>query len=528
MPFHSFRHRTQWTAICLGALAALLMIVARPACADRPPLDERRRQVQVEKYERQQEKFAKSLAGIADYCDQHGYPKQATAIRELARPLPPDDLRALQLPTKMQPEIADDLPPAERQWRVELRHALQDQATQLYLIGQRALDIGDVRFAYQMMYEAVRFDPDCKPARNFLGYERSDDEWVTPFESRMRKSRYVNTEKFGWLPRDYVDRYEKGERYFKPGRGAGGRWVSAAQEAELRRDFNNAWVIRTEHYVVKTNHSLERGVELSRQLEEFYDVFFQTFSGFLTTQDQRASLARGRRRSTNNQFEVHYFRDKEDYAARLRTRIPEIDMTTGLYLSDTGIAYFYHHPEMDEDPDGPATRTIFHEATHQLFSETRRSRRTPQIVGQHAHFWIIEGIACYMESFAKAGDRYELGDPLYQRFRAARYRYLDDSYYIPLATFAEMGADEIQHAPEIRKLYSQASGLAHFFMHYGNGKYRDALIEHLSQLYSNNRNVRENPDSLPELIGTNYKQLDEQYGEYMRSEQDKLTVQTSE
>ena len=386
--------------------------------------------------------------------------------------------------------------------------------------------MGNVGFAYQMVHEAVRFDPDCKPARGFLGYERSGDEWVTPFQARMRKNHYVDTERFGWLPRDHVDRYEKGERYFKSGRGTRGRWVSAAQEAELRRDFKNAWVVQTEHYVVKTNHSLERGVQLSRQLEDFYRVFRETFSGFLTSQDQRAALAKGRRRSTNNQFEIHYFRDKEDYVARLRPRIPEISITTGLYLTDTGIAYFYHQPEMDEDPEGPATRTIFHEATHQLFSETRKTRRKSQIVGEHAHFWIIEGIACYMESFTKRGDQFELGDPRYQRFRAARYRYLEDGYYIPLETFAAMGTNQIQQSREIRKLYSQASGLTQFFMHYGDGKYRDALIEHLSQLYSRNRNVRDNPATLPQLIGTDYKHLDEQYGEYMKSQQEKLTAQT--
>ncbi|QDU41875.1 hypothetical protein Mal52_03290 [Symmachiella dynata] len=527
MLIESIRRCSRGAMICLLAVAVEAVLIEGAAVADRPGQAERRRQVQLNKYEALQAKFAKSLEEVAAQCDQNGFPKQAAAIRELGVPLPVDDLRTLELPDKIQPDIANDLSPAERRWRVELRHLQQEQAIQLYQLAQRVIEIGEVRFAYQLIQEAVRQDPDNKSVRSFLGYERSGDEWTTPFLARMRQKHYVNTEKFGWLPRDHVKRYEKGDRYFRSGRGSVGRWVSAAQEAELRRSFKNAWEVESEHYLIKTNHSLERGVELSRQLEQFYRVFFQTFSGFLTTQDQRSSLAKGRRRSTKNQFEIHYFSNKEDYVEALRPRVPEISITTGLYLTDTGIAYFYHQPEMDEDPEGPATRTIFHEATHQLFAETRKTRRKSLMVGEHAHFWIIEGIACYMESFAKKGDRYELGDPMYQRFRAARYRYLEDDYYIPLGRFASQGANEIQHSIEIRKLYSQASGLTHFFMHYKDGKYRDALIEHLSQLYSTNLRVRERPATLPQLIGTDYKTLDEQYGEYMRAEQERLTAQAN-
>ncbi len=523
--FSILHNRRLLIAFCSAAAFSLLL--TSPGQAQRRSQAERRRQVQVDKYQKLQLGFARSLQKIADTCEGLGDHKQAAAIRELAIPARRDEMSIRTLPPEIQPDVPDDLPADERLWRVELRHQRQEHAAELYQLAQRALDIGDVRFSYDLVYEALRQDPDCAPARGFLGYERSGKEWVTPFESRMRRSRMVNTEQFGWLPKDHVERYEQGERYFKPGRSANGRWVSAAQEAELRRDFKNAWVIRTEHYVIKTNHSMERGVELSRQLEDFYRLFFQTFAGFLTSRDQRIALGKGRRRSVSPQFEIHYFRTKDDYVTTLRPRVPQIDITTGLYLTDTGIAYFYHQEEMDDDPDGAATRTIFHEATHQLFSETRKSRRRTEMVGEKGHFWIIEGIACYMESFTKNDGRYTLGDPSYQRFNAARYRYIKDEYYIPLSRFVAMGARKIQNSRDIRKIYSQASGLAHFFMHAGNGKYRDALIEHLSQLYSRNRRIRENPATLPELIGTDYEALDDEYGAYLREQQNQRTASTN-
>ena len=45
-----------------------------------------------------------------------------------------------------------------------------------------------------------------------------------------------------------------------------------------------------------------------------------------------------------------------------------------------------------------------------------------------------------------------------------------------------MGMQEFQSSRDIAKRYSQAAGLAHFFMHYDNGRYRDVLIEHLSEI----------------------------------------------
>ncbi len=525
MPFSLVCRLNRRMITFVFAIACLTLLVPPSAQAQRRDQEERRRQVQYDKYDKLQTDFAKSLEEIANFCERIGNQQQAKAIRDLARPAKREGLHTQSLPRQLQPDIATDLPVDERQWRVELRHHQQQHATNLYQLAQRVLEIGDVRFAYDLIYEAIRQNPDCAPAREFLGFERSGTEWVTPFEMRMRRDQMVDTPQFGWLPKDQVARYEAGERYFKGGRGISGRWVSAAQEAELRRDFKNAWVIPSEHYVIKTNHSLERGVELSRQLEDFYQLFFQTFAGFLTTQDQRVALGKGRRRSVSKPFEIHYFREKEDYVTRLRPRVPEIAITTGLYLTDTGIAYFYHQPEMDEDPNGAATRTIFHEATHQLFSETRKSRRKTTMVGEKAHFWIIEGIACYMESFTKENGGYTLGDPEYQRFRAARYRYINDEYYIPLQKLTTMGSQQIQHSPEIRRIYSQASGLAHFFMHYQDGKYRDALIEHLSQLYSRNRKIRESPATLPDLTGIDYSTLDAQYGQFLRQQHEERTVQ---
>ena len=134
-----------------------------------------------------------------------------------------------------------------------------------------------------------------------------------------------------------------------------------------------------------------------------------------------------------------------------------------------------------------------------------------------ANFWIIEGIACYMESFQQDGEHTSLGDPSYIRFQNAQHRYVIDKYYVPLARFAAMGGEEFQHVPkdELPKNYTQASGLTHFFLHYEDGIYREALIKHLSDIYSLNLRVRDNPRGLDKLTGVSYSELDRQYGKYI-------------
>jgi hypothetical protein len=141
-------------------------------------------------------------------------------------------------------------------------------------------------------------------------------------------------------------------------------------------------------------------------------------------------------------------------------------------------------------------------------------------VGEAANFWIIEGLACYMESLKRQDGQFVLGDPAFVRFHWARHRFLVDGYYVPLAPFASMGMQQFQHqsAEDLSRNYSQSSGLVHFFMHYEGGLYRDAMIEHLSQIYAPGKRITA-PQSLAELTGLSFAELDEQYKDYLRAQQ---------
>ena len=503
------RRAVLWLMFGLGLL---LVSPARSSALDEQAREAGRLGNYQKQYRELTERYAERLTQIAKTAEAGGFAEEAKDIRALAVPLDGAKIQAGSLPRNVQPDLPVTLP-REESWRLELRKVRQDHAAELYRLSRALLHERFPSQAYRLVREVVIADPDHTYARKILGFQRSGDEWITPFEAKQSRDRMVWHEKFGWLLKTYVDRYDRGQRYYA------GQWMPAEKEAEIRQDFRHAWEVRTEHFLVKANVSLEKGVEIAKKLEEYHDFFVQTFPGFFHTPEQlqklftSASLP-GRSRA-GNPFVVHYYRTREEYVRSLVQDIPQIGITNGLYHNGHRVAYFYDNPEESNDS------TLYHEATHQLLYETRfPDRQTAQMVGDDANFWIIEGIACYMESLKQTGGQKSLGDPEFIRFYWARNRFLSENYYVPLARLAAMGQNQFQHQPteEMSRNYSQSSGLVHFFMHYKDGLYRDAMIEHLSQIYRPGRRIQP-VATLAELTGVPFAELDKQYGEYLRAQQ---------
>ena len=210
-------------------------------------------------------------------------------------------------------------------------------------------------------------------------------------------------------------------------------------------------------------------------------------------------------------YEVHYYRSKEEYVRRLRPKIPQIEITDGLYFTGDRIAYFYHDDAVVED------RRLFHEGTHQLFYE---SLPVDRLVGERTNFWFVEGIACYLESYREIptpdGPRSEIGDPTDARVYAARVRLTRDGFYVPLKTLTGMSRVEIQaDANLIGRLYSQSSGLCHFLMHGDGGIYRNAVGGMLDALYQRSPRDRRPVPTFADLTGVPFEVLDRRYAAHV-------------
>jgi hypothetical protein len=444
-------------------------------------------------------KYRGQLDELAVWCESHGLAEQARKSRSWLRPQDPNKLYLAILPQVVgRPPLADDAPENVVQWDARLADLQRKQAAALFELARKAVLHNRASLAFDLMMAAIHEYPDHEAIRRILGYQKFEGQWRSADEVANLKKGMVWDAKFGWIPKTRVHRYNAGERY------ANGRWIAADDDARQHRDIQSGWIVQTEHYRVRTNHSLEAGVELGQSLERLYCVWKQLFIRFYASEDQVASLFDGRGRGRRNdppRHEVTYFRDREDYNRHLKATIPNIGISLGIYIATVRQAFFF--AGKDYDP-----RTLNHEATHQLFNE---SRPVTPAVGRLDNFWVIEGIAMYMESLHEEDGFYVLGGSDDLRMRAARFRLLNDNFYVPLADFTAMGMDQLQADKRIATLYSQAAGLTHFLIHGQKGRYRDALVSYLAAIYSGQANA----GTLARLTGTGYDDLDRQYRQFI-------------
>ncbi len=442
-------------------------------------------------------KHVAQIQQLAAWCNAQQLTEQAQKTRRCLGPRDPYKLYLPVLPEKVgRPDLNPDAPPEVVEWDRRLVRLRREQANALFDLARRAVRAHRVGLACELAMAAIRANPDHQALRRLLGFQQYHGQWRTAYEVRKMRDGQVWHGKFGWLPKSHVGRYEQGRRYYQ------GRWISAAEDAKLRRQIRSGWLVDTEHYTIRSNHSLEAAAQFGTKLERLQRLWRQIFVRYYATEAQVIAMFDGRaRRIPTPRYHVVYFRDREDYNRFLRTRMPNIGISIGVYYAPDLTAYFFAGKDYQD-------RTLYHEATHQLFHQ---SRRVPPDVGKNANFWIIEGIALYLESLREEDGYYLLGGFDDERMHAARYRLLKDNFYVPLEELTTYGMERIQKHPRIATLYSQAAGLTNFLVHYDGGRYRDALVEYLSVVYSG----RDTPDTLARLTGASYHQLDKQYRQFM-------------
>ena len=447
---------------------------------------------------KQNQRYAVALERLAALCERHGLAERAKATRSWNVKRDPEKIYVFDHVQAFVPdELAKPTTEQQRIWLDEFKKLRQSQARWLYEHAQLAAESGLVALAMELVYETLREDPNHGEARRILGYEKNNGRWVTAFTAKQQRRGLSWHDEFGWITPADVKRYEKGERR------DGVRWMSAEDDARRHATIERGWTVETEHFRITTNHSLATGARLGRTLEQLYHVWRQVFAGFLHSPAQANSWFRsGKVKQPKRLFDVYYFRTRDGYNAHLKRWEPRIEMSLGFYSDRQRKAYFFAGE--DQDP-----ATVLHEATHQLFSEARATRKD---CGEDAHFWIIEGIACYMESLARGAGYATVGGQEAGRVPAARIRLLRDGFYVPFAKLAAMGRTALQTHPDIRKIYSQISGQSAFLMHANQGKYRDALVDYLLEIYTT---ARPAATLLEKLTEQKHTELDTEYRAFM-------------
>jgi len=442
--------------------------------------------------------YRQKLEQLAAWCESRNLPEQAERTRRRLAPHDPYKIYIAALPQAVgPPPLAAQTSPAIAQWHERFWQLRREQAAALYDLARRVVRHRPA-LAYQLVLMAAREDPDHADVRRVLGYQQYEGRWHTFYEVQQLRAGRVWDDRFGWIARNDLPRYERGERPYR------GRWISAEEDARLHRQIENGWDVLTEHYQIRTNHSLEAGVALGAKLERLFRIWQQLFIRYYATQSQVVALFDGRAHLQRTRFprlQVVYFRDREDYLRALKPRVPNVEKSIGFYWAPARRAYFFAGQQADD-------RTLYHEATHQLFHQ---SRPVAPHVGLRSNFWIVEGIALFMESLHREDDAWVLGGLDDIRFYAARYRLLHDKFYVPFQQTTAWGMQQVQEDPRIATLYSQFTGQTYFLIFYDGGRYRDALVAYLSAVYSG----QDDPGTLARLCGAGYAELDRQYRRFI-------------
>ena len=410
-----------------------------------------------------------ALETLATRCDELKLPQQAAQTRgwHVARR---QDQQVIFLPASqdlLKPTANADQ--VVRFWYEQLSKHRQQHARELFKLVEPLLDSNRSDQAYQLLFEILRDDPTHTQAAKILGISRETTRKPRASLERTRHAR------LGWAPRSY-------------------------------------WTVRSPHYEILTNHSAQAGLELARHLEQLQAIWQQVFFRYEDQADILESRFAGNSQPwlKHSLHRIVLFQDRAQYVNYFARTQPQIGMTTGYYQPGEKTAYFYAAK--------PALMaTWYHEGTHQLFQERGQSVDKP---GEEQNFWALEGVALYMESLQFHEGYCTLGGFESSRLQYARYDKYINQAYLPLEKLLHLGQAKLQEHPEIRSLYRQSAGLAHFLLTGDPGRYRTAFIDYLRALYRGSDQAA----TLPSRTGKTPTEVDQQYHEFLMVRDQDLLV----
>lgn len=250
-------------------------------------------------------------------------------------------------------------------------------------------------------------------------------------------------------------------------------------------------LIQTPHFDIAFQGRSQNGAEVAEYCELTYALWRQMFFEYAQSNEQNGAPNLSTR---ERPFQVVIFRSKEAYLNALSSSVRNVGLSNGYYNPSQSVSLFYL--------EGPRNfSTLVHELTHQFFSEASGqsivfdSDQTPG-------FWAVEGIALYMESLSARdlGTAFliDIGGWDSPRLQAGRYRLLHDQIWFPWQDFGTANGLAFRDAQDLPKRYSQACGLAHFWMERSESSV--GFREYLARLYHRGDAQSWSPGSDEELM----------------------------
>jgi tetratricopeptide (TPR) repeat protein len=419
------------------------------------------------------------LEALARRCDEEGLAEQAAQTRRWFVARAPGRQYLFVPPAADPLAPRRDAPPAVQRWHSDLVALRRQRAQQLYVQARAHLDQGDATRAYQKLHEVLREDPDHAAARHILGYRRSSQGAWQPSEQESLTVSVARTDhpRLGW----------RAGQYFR---------------------------VQTPHFTVICNHTRRVAQSAAQTLETLDLLWRQLFFSYWSTPEALAARWQGTGQPLappRPAMQVVLFRNRSEYAAQVANVHARAAATLGLYQDTLRTVYFF-------TGDAAVQGTWYHEAAHQLFQESVPDAVQP--AGARANYWLLEGVAMYLESLAEHEGYWTVGGCEAPRLQIARYRTLAGDRGLPWPQLAALGREALQDHPHIARLYTQAAGLTHFLMDGQAGRFRPAVCRLLTQIYQG----RDTPDALPNLTGQSWDELEEAYQRFLNVTDDDLAA----
>ena len=173
------------------------------------------------------------------------------------------------------------------------------------------------------------------------------------------------------------------------------------RHSRLRWREGKYWWVLSEQFRIATQDR-EAGIAMAQRLEHLHAVWHQLFFDYWSSADELRDAWRRRKRLLRpgrSRHRITLFADRQEYVAYLRSKQARIGITLGFYDLAARSCFFFAGP-------GSSAATQYHEATHQLFQECGPKKRG---TATGKDFWIVEGIALYMESLRIDGPTVRVG-----------------------------------------------------------------------------------------------------------------------
>lgn len=448
--------------------------------------------------EEELESYRAAMGQLAEECHRSGLELEAKVTQNRIWADPENGFFVPRLPERRQSELPEDACQAQREWFEKLRRIETEYGARLFAQAQKLAEAGKGREAYAAARTSLFIDPENEEVRRIFGYHLYGGVWQRQWEHLQLKKGLVKDPQYGWVSAKQKEDLDGGSE----------------ETGKSRPKKREKTTLETEHFEIKTTVSRSIAVPLAERLEEFYAVWNFLFFPIMVSEKEAAAVVLGKKEYLGEKHKVVLFRDRDEYLREILKVDPHGQISSGGYIPGKKTVYLYLPEESNED-ETPLEVMAVHETAHQLFAETgmkRRSARRRIDPGENGGYWIVEGIASYLETFQVTGRGSTVGGTHSYRLQRAKERADEPDGLLPIAELAGMGKKRFQQDPFPAKLYTESTGLVSFFLHAGGGKYREAFLDTLGALYQG----IDTPGFLEERIGVPYSLLVPEFLDYLR------------